>query len=388
MSRFAFCYLSVIKEAAVLKKHNLFEDNIALPSESVSSLTDLKITTGSNQASPARRASTFLPGAQDSETPSNEVFQESEEKEEPGVPSSMARGESLPFPGPSPLAGGGGQVIVCSEDDAAVSLVAAEDTARPVSAHSSEPEFGGTAANEKPIHEKPESTTASGSLKELRELLTVTIEVPVESAPDPEKDINEGILIPQENEKEEEKTQIYTEASQAAAPQQDNFEDSNIGEEAHPCPPEAEAPVVDLGAFPEASIPAPPPAYTGHMEDTGCPGPTERELAARASMLDAHEGGEATCAVEGDIMPQEGGILSSDPICPGESQVSEEPEAAEGKGLATSSVDTQKVKATGVHECQWVVENVADTCVPAAHEDGGKETQECQESAPEQPSED
>uniref|UniRef100_A0A8D0LBY2 Niban apoptosis regulator 1 n=1 Tax=Sphenodon punctatus TaxID=8508 RepID=A0A8D0LBY2_SPHPU len=66
--------LKVIKEAAVLKKHNLFEDNINLPCESISSLTDLKTPSGSAQASPAKKPSTNLTEMSDTETQSNKVL--------------------------------------------------------------------------------------------------------------------------------------------------------------------------------------------------------------------------------------------------------------------------------------------------------------------------
>lgn len=125
ISCFVFWYLSVIKEAAILKKHNLFEDNMALPSESVSSLTDLKTPAGSNQASPARRASAVLPGVADNETLSNEVFQESEEKKQSGVPSLLAKEESLSYPG------GDEQVIISSMNDPVVNPAAAEDMGSP-----------------------------------------------------------------------------------------------------------------------------------------------------------------------------------------------------------------------------------------------------------------
>ncbi|KAM6166730.1 protein Niban 1 [Erethizon dorsatum] len=392
--------LKVIKEAAILKKHNLFEDNMALPSESVSSLTDLKPAIGSNQASPARTVSAVLPGALDSETPSNEVFQESEEKKQPGDPGLLAKQESLSLPEPSSALGEDGQVTISSTDDPAVAPVAAEDMEETLGARSSEPELGGTAEDEEPTHEKPGSTSASGSLKELRELLTVTVEVPVESAVANEKDTDEETLILQENEKEE-KTQINTEADQAANPQDDSREEGEVSErEAHPPPPEAEAPMVDVGAFPEVSSPAPQPAcgeLAGDLtEDTSCPDLTaeptescERELAVRAAMLDAHEGEEATgSAVEGQATCQEGGTFHSDPICPGESQIPEEQEAMGGRSVvapAMTSVDTEAMKPAHIHECQWVVENAPNTDALDSLKDDVKEGESCQESSPEQP---
>ncbi|XP_068809633.1 protein Niban 1 [Struthio camelus] len=66
--------LKVIKEAAVLKKHNLFEDNLNLPCESVSSLTDLKTPSGSAQTTPAKKPSTTRAEMSDTETPSDETL--------------------------------------------------------------------------------------------------------------------------------------------------------------------------------------------------------------------------------------------------------------------------------------------------------------------------
>lgn len=383
--------LKVIKEAAILKKHNLFEDNMALPSESVSSLTDLKTPVGSNQASPARRASAILPGGPDSETPSNEVFQESGEKKQPEVPGLLAKEESPSLPVPSPPPSGDQQVIVSSLDDPAVNLVAAEDTAGALGTHSSGLEFGGTPEDKETTHEKPESTPASCSLKELRNLLTVTVEVPVESAAlVTEKDTNQETLVPQEIGKEGETTQTYTEANQAAASSQNSCEESEVtGREAQAPPPEAEAGGVELQGFPEAQ-----PACGGLSEGASSPGPTEEpteageptqtELPETASRLDAHEGGGTTCAGDGEAEPQGDCIFSSDPISPSASRLSTEEEAVGEESSmpqAPASVDAVEVKPAHVHECQWVVENPPNVDVPDS------EKEDVNESTPEQPSE-
>lgn len=63
----------VIKEAVHLKKHNLYEE-INLPSESVSSLSDLKTPVESAQASPARGPAPNLMDESDAGLGSNEVF--------------------------------------------------------------------------------------------------------------------------------------------------------------------------------------------------------------------------------------------------------------------------------------------------------------------------
>ncbi|XP_007935871.2 protein Niban 1 [Orycteropus afer afer] len=392
--------LKVIKEAAVLKKHNLFEDNIAWPSESVSSLTDLKTPTGSNQASPARRASTVLPAVLDSEPPMNEVFQEPEEKEQPGEqpgdPSPLAEEESKPLPVSSPLSGGDGQVIV-SGISGPENLVATEDKAGTLDTTSTELEFGGIPEEEELTQKEPESGSASGSLKELRKMLAVTVEVPVESAIAIEKDINEETLLPQEDEKEEGKKQIYTEAQEATASHQDHCEEGEVSKrEAQP--PSVETCGVELESFPEASSPAPQPAWGGLPEGNSCLGPvgeqmeageaTERELTARASRL-FDEGRGGPSALEGEASAQEDCILSSDHVCPSESQVSEKQEIVEEKnsmGQAVAGVDTEPVKPAGVHVCEWVVEDAPNTDSLGAH-GNDVESESCQDSSPGQPSE-
>nr|XP_024649473.1 protein Niban isoform X3 [Macaca nemestrina] len=374
--------LKVIKEAAILKKHNLFEDNMALPSESVSSLTDLKPLIGSNQASPARRASAILPGVPGSETLSNEVFQESEEEKQPEVPSSLAKGESLSLPGPSLPPGGTEQVIISRVDDLVVSPVAAEDTAGLPGTRSSELELGGPLEGEEPAQEEPEPITASGSLKELRKLLTASVEVSVDSAPAIEEDTNGESHIPQENEEEEEK-----EPSQAAATHLDNCEESEVSErEAQPPCPEARG--EELGGFPEVGSPASPQASGGLTEESL--GPMEGELPGEACTLAAHEGRGGKGTEDGEASQQEGCPLGSDPVCLSESQVSEEQEEMGGQSSVaqvTASVNAEEIKVAHVHECQWVVEDAPNTDVLLSHKDDVKEGEGAQESSPELPSE-
>uniref|UniRef100_A0A8C3J5G6 Niban apoptosis regulator 1 n=2 Tax=Scolopacidae TaxID=8917 RepID=A0A8C3J5G6_9CHAR len=66
--------LKVIKEAAIMKKHNLFEDNLNLPCESVSSLTDLKTPSGSAQTTPAKKPSSARAEMSDTEAHSDETL--------------------------------------------------------------------------------------------------------------------------------------------------------------------------------------------------------------------------------------------------------------------------------------------------------------------------
>ncbi|KAL6085045.1 hypothetical protein STEG23_024672 [Scotinomys teguina] len=373
--------LKVITEAAILKKHNLFEDNMALPSESVSSLTDLKTPVGSNQASPARRVSAVLPGA-----PDNEVFQEPEAKrQQPGVSGSLAREESTPVPECSPPSGGDGQVTVSSVDTSAGSPLTAEDTEGPLSLHLSEVEGGENLKDEEPTCERPESITVLGSLKELKELLTVTVSM--ESAPVVENDTHKGTPVPQGNENEEEENKIYPEANQ-----QENCEESEAGERGtHPTPLEVEAPGVDLGVLPEASSRTSWSIGEGLTEDTSClgpsgmpseaPEPTEEVPPAVVSTQDTtHAGGEAVHAVAVTLQEEASG---SNSICSMERderpQVSEDQEALGGNDSPALARDTEQVNATHVHGCQWVVEDAPGTDSPDGHDNAA--------SSPEQPSE-
>ncbi|XP_077641630.1 protein Niban 1 [Lonchura striata] len=61
--------LKVINEAAILRKHNLFEDNLNVPCESVSSLTELRTPVGSAQGTPAKAPA--APRAEGSDTESH-----------------------------------------------------------------------------------------------------------------------------------------------------------------------------------------------------------------------------------------------------------------------------------------------------------------------------
>ncbi|XP_037362194.1 protein Niban 1 isoform X2 [Talpa occidentalis] len=355
--------LKVIKEAATLKKHNLFEDNMALPCESVLSLADLKTPAGSNQASPVRKASAILHEGPNDETPNNEVFQESVEKQAGGL-GQLAKGESPSLTMTSPPSGGDGQVIISSVDDHLVTPVTEEDMVGTAGTHLAELEFGETPEGEDLTHLKPESVSPSGSLKELRSLLTVPIEVPVESVHlDMGKDTNEETLAPPEIEKEEETTHVYTEVNQAAATSQDNCEESQVSKrEAHSSLGEAQAGGAELGGFPGA-----PPASGGPTKGAGSPArpeeqaeaevPAERDLPGRACTLEAH-------SVEGETLPQEDCAFSPAPIGSQESQVSIEQEEVGGQSStaqAPASLDAEMQAApVHVYECQWVVENAPD----------------------------
>uniref|UniRef100_F7ADC1 Niban apoptosis regulator 1 n=1 Tax=Monodelphis domestica TaxID=13616 RepID=F7ADC1_MONDO len=177
--------VNVIKEAAVLKKHNLFEDNMSLPCESVSSLTDLKTPSGSNQASPAKKSLKGLEAISDHEISSNEVFLTSEEKKSPeahpecAYPS--AREENMPFLLSSPSLNASEKVIIARMYDQADSspliLAAQEEKADLLSTNTLGMEFGGIPEK---ANQSGEKILAPDSLNEIRNLLAVTIEVPTD----------------------------------------------------------------------------------------------------------------------------------------------------------------------------------------------------------------
>ncbi|OWK08250.1 FAM129A [Cervus elaphus hippelaphus] len=265
------------------------------------------------------------------------------------------------------LKDGDRQVIDSSIDGPVVNLVATEVPAGALGTHLSQLELEEAPEDREPTQEDAEPTSAAGSLKELRNLLTVTVEVPEESAVlEVEKDTHEETLVPQDIEKEEEATQIDTEASQASASGQDNCEESEVSEgEAHGPAPKAEASGVEPGGFPDIQ-----PAGGGLSEGALGPDPTEEpgeagespesKLTGGASGLGALEGGEPVCSVEAEAAPLEACMVRSDPVSPRESQISVEEEAVGGScstAQPATSEDAQERKADPVPQCQWVAEN-------------------------------
>lgn len=374
--------LKVIKEAAVLKKHNLFEDNVALPSESVSSLTDLKTPAGPGQASPGPGAAATLLGAA-----GGDVFPEPEEEQRrrrPGAPRPAAPGESLSLPGGDARVG-----VRPGTGDPAVDPAAAEDTAgapEPELAGGAPADGGGGAAAAAP--REPPPLSAACSLKELRSLLTVTVEVPAGSAAleAGNQDAHRETLVPREVEKEEGTTaQMLTEATPAAASSRDASEDGGVGEkEAHSPAVEAEAGAeagagagaggAEVGGCAEAQ-----PACGGRSQGPSGPGPTEEQAeAGEPTGRDAQEGGEA--------VPQGGSTLSPEPTGPGESRGAGEEAAVGGnsgpaQAAAGGGGAEEEAKGPRVYECQWVVEDAPNTDLRGPQKEGARE------SPPEQPSE-
>ncbi|XP_049633529.1 protein Niban 1 [Suncus etruscus] len=187
--------LRVIKEATSLKKHNLLDDSMTLPSESMSSLSDLKILGASAQASSARSLSVSLPGGAESEALNNEVFQEPGDETQLGGPSAVARTIRPSSPEPSVPQGQDGPGLVSSPGDPRMSSGTFESAAGDPDMCSAELEFGRSPEPQEPQHQMLEAVSTTGSLDELRALLTVTIEVPAGSSP---LETCEGDLEPEE----------------------------------------------------------------------------------------------------------------------------------------------------------------------------------------------
>ncbi|XP_058032534.1 protein Niban 1 isoform X2 [Ahaetulla prasina] len=178
----------VIKEAVHLKKHNLYEE-INLPSESVSSLSDLKTPVESAQASPARGPAPNLMDESDAGLGSNEVFlteklhQEEERdearntKEEGIIISDFGGSESCPK-------------ILTVVEGAFPITNASEITIK---------QNKGTAEEEElPVHD---------DVNEIRNLLTLTVELKeYEQSTNKEQDLQEcGMSNPKEEAQEKSK---------------------------------------------------------------------------------------------------------------------------------------------------------------------------------------
>ncbi|XP_074859283.1 protein Niban 1 [Carettochelys insculpta] len=221
--------LKVIKEAAILKKHNLFEDNITLPYESVSSLTDLKTPSGSTQASPAKQLSTVLTETSDSERQSNELLVVSEkmaqekchearkpsDNEEavlvnvssiPTISSEKViitdipdKLESHPFIAEEEKA----VDEVTSQNETAVEIGFRENTdneskvqkeavEEKITSQNENPvesEFEGNSEKENKVQEEERSLTAPDTVNEIRSLLMMTIELPAVALSENKKEV-------------------------------------------------------------------------------------------------------------------------------------------------------------------------------------------------------
>ncbi|XP_077188765.1 protein Niban 1 [Paroedura picta] len=192
--------LKVIKEAAHLKKHNLFEET-NLPSESVSSLSDLKTPSGSAQASPARKPSTNLAEVPHADIQSNEVFVpevtqeaakalDNEEGISPKVSSLPAEEKEERMI--SDLSGKQGSP--------------SEETVSPQLPDVQETNFSGSSKTENEVPREEEKAPVPDSVNEIRNLLTLTVELPADEPPENKESVHEcGISKAQESVEERDK---------------------------------------------------------------------------------------------------------------------------------------------------------------------------------------
>nr|XP_056700693.1 protein Niban 1 [Euleptes europaea] len=204
--------LKVIKEAAHLKKHNLFEET-KLPSESVSSLSDLKTPSGSAQASPARKPAASLTEVSHVDVQSNEVFVPEEVIQEGSQEATRtlddeerisANVSSIP---PEGREEGMISYFNGKQDSLSVILTAAEETITPQLPDVQETNFDGSSRTENEVLVEEKKVPAPDTLNEIRNLLTLTVELPTDDPPEnrEESEHESGISKAQEHVEERNK---------------------------------------------------------------------------------------------------------------------------------------------------------------------------------------
>ncbi|XP_061490030.1 protein Niban 1 isoform X2 [Rhineura floridana] len=203
--------LKVIKEAAHLKKHNLYEE-MNLPSESVSSLSDLKTPSGSAQASPARKPSTNLEILA-TDTQSNEVFTPEKMAQDGCHEATKVLGNKEGFSAPaSSIATEAREEGTVSDlggnwESPSVILGAADEKRIPQLPIVVETSLGGSAGtlNKEPVEE--EKLPVTDGVNEIRKLLTLIVELPADVPSEKnEQVVHEcGVIKPQEYAEETDK---------------------------------------------------------------------------------------------------------------------------------------------------------------------------------------
>ncbi|XP_053105769.1 protein Niban 1 [Hemicordylus capensis] len=211
----------VIKEAAHLKKHNLFEE-MHLPSISVSSLSDLKTPSGSAQASPARKAATKLTDVSYTDTQSNDVFtpekipQEECHETVDNEKEISAMASSIPTDTKEEI------ILDFSSRLESPSVILGsveENIARRVPDVTETKVGGDTSENKVLVGE--ENLSVPDSVSEIRNLLTLTVELPVNVPPENKEVVHEcGISNPQECSEEKDEDKMKAEICQTCEMQE------------------------------------------------------------------------------------------------------------------------------------------------------------------------
>ncbi|KAJ7332667.1 hypothetical protein JRQ81_014847 [Phrynocephalus forsythii] len=195
----------VIGEAAHLKKHNLFEE-MNLPFESVSSLSDLKTPSGSTQASPARKPSTSEKAVPDADSQNNnDVFTSEKSFQE----ECHKTGKILDNNAETSTAACTILTLAVEEE---IILDDSNNQESPSVTHSTVEEqgspqlpdvvttsYGGSTMAENKVPVAGGKCSVPGGVDEIRNLLTLTVELPVDCSLESKEKVHKPIISkPQE----------------------------------------------------------------------------------------------------------------------------------------------------------------------------------------------
>ncbi|XP_069497164.1 protein Niban 1 [Ambystoma mexicanum] len=209
--------IKVIQEAASLKKHNLFEDSMHLASESESSLTDLKTPSSSAQSSPERTQEPVVELISDNGGGTNEVFVESKDALSdisnagslPARASISVDEEQVTCKPPEPVLKAEPpaekeslteveNVIIADIADRQESTLVTVQPEDIVPLDQSSPEKSCSERDshlERQLQEGVAQDQAVSNVNEIRNLLTVTIEVPADASQNMQEIISEGRIV-------------------------------------------------------------------------------------------------------------------------------------------------------------------------------------------------
>uniref|UniRef100_A0A803TLU3 Niban apoptosis regulator 1 n=1 Tax=Anolis carolinensis TaxID=28377 RepID=A0A803TLU3_ANOCA len=177
--------LQVIKEAAHLKKHNLFEET-GLPFESVSSLIDLKTPSGSTQTSPVRKPTSSVREVLDADIQNNEVFTPEQNTLEECHETSKPLDDEKEFSSKiSSIASEAKEKVIIPDLSSKQELPsmtqnATEEQRVPQPTTVIEANVDGSTGIENTASVEEEKLPVPGAVDEIRNLLTFTVELPVD----------------------------------------------------------------------------------------------------------------------------------------------------------------------------------------------------------------
>ncbi|KAJ6657394.1 hypothetical protein lerEdw1_002561 [Lerista edwardsae] len=189
----------VIKEAAHLKKHNLFEET-NLPSMSVSSLSDLKTPSGSAQASPVRKPATSTTEVSEMDTQSSEVFtsQKITLEECHETRKMLDNEEGISAPVCSFSADAKEEEFISdpsNQESHSEILKAVEEKIVQRHLDVEETSVGGNVRAKNEVSVEEEKLPDADSVNEIRNLLTVTVELPANAPPESKEPVTHDCEI-------------------------------------------------------------------------------------------------------------------------------------------------------------------------------------------------